>query len=211
MSDTETPTTRTTSQSSTGTATTAEQTRVDNQKDTEAVPKLKSDDSSDYEIWRDLMRWWRMLTRIPKDRQAPHVILHGIHVRSIQQLVREIKYEKARTDNGLDILLQKLDKHFLPNNFTRRLQLFTDFKTMYKTDSMNWSEYIKKMNSLRAEMTSQDMVMNDEFYCYALLEGTKLETAMRLSVESIARNMSADRKLTVHGVEDAILRLKSEE
>ncbi len=34
---------------------------------------------------------------------------------------------------------------------------------------------------------------------------------MRLSVESIARNSSAERKLTVHGIEDAILRLKSEE
>ncbi len=49
-----------------------------NLRDTEPVPKLKSDESSDYEIWRDLMRWWRMLTSIPKDTQAPHVILHGI-------------------------------------------------------------------------------------------------------------------------------------
>ncbi len=136
-----------------------------NLRDTEPVPKLKSDESSDYEIWRDLMRWWRMLTRIPKDRQAPHVILHGIQVRSIQQLVREIRYDEARTENGLDILLEKLDKHFLPNNFTRRLQLFTDFKAMYKTESMSWSDYIKKMNSLRAELKTQDMLVNDEFLC----------------------------------------------
>ncbi len=34
---------------------------------------------------------------------------------------------------------------------------------------------------------------------------------MRLSVESIARNTCADQELTVHGVEDAILRRKSEE
>ncbi len=55
------------------------------------------------------------------------------------------------------------------------------------------------------------MLMNDEFFCYALLERIKLDTAMRLSVESIARNSSAERKLTVHGVEDAILRLKTDD
>ena len=76
---------------------------------------------------------------------------------------------------------------------------------------MAWSEYIQQMKEIRIELQTQDMTMNDEMFIFALLEGTKLDTAMRLSVESIASDSIIERKLTVHGVEDAILRLKSDE
>ncbi len=44
-----------------------------------------------------------------------------------------------------------------------------------------------------------------------MLAGTKLDTGMRMNVENMARNNSNEKKLTVQGVEDAILRLKTED
>ncbi len=67
------------------------------------------------------------------------------------------------------------------------------------------------MRTVRAEMSAQNMVMNDDMYCYALLSGANLTSAMRLNVEGIARNTNVDREVTVEGLEDAILRMKSDE
>ena len=210
MSDTETPTTRDV-QNAPNASTTTNSWSSREEKNSCEVPKLRSDDTEEYEIWRDHIRWWQMLTKIPKNRQAPHVILNAIHVRSVHKIVRSISHQQAETEEGLNIVLEKLDKHFLPYNFARKMQLFSKFKHLNKTDTMTWSEYIQKMKEIRMELQTQDMEMNDEMFIFAMLEGTKLDTAMRLSVESIARDSSNERKLTVHGVEDAILRLKSDE
>ena len=175
------------------------------------VPKLKSDCTEEYEISRDHIRWSQMLTKIPNNRQAPHVILNAIRVRSVHNIVRSISHEPAETENGLNNVLEKLDKCCLPCNLARKSRPFTKFKNLNKTESMTWSEYIQKMKEIRIELQAHDMIMNDELFIFAQLEGTKLDTAMRLSVESIERNSSNERKLTVLGVEDAILRLKNDE
>ncbi len=53
--------------------------------------------------------------------------------------------------------------------------------------------------------------MNDDMYCCALVSGANLSSAMRLNVEGIARNTKVDREITMEGLEDAILRMKSDE
>ena len=135
--------------------------------------------------------------------------MNAIQVKSAHQIVREISHAEAETET--DTVLEKLYKHFLLNNFSSRLQFWTDFKAMYKTDTITLSENVKKKKIPGTELKTQEMLMNDELFCYPLLEAAKLDTAMRLSVKAIATNNSADRRLAVHGVEDALLRLKSEE
>ncbi len=65
--------------------------------------------------------------------------------------------------------------------------MLMEFKDLVKTESMSWSDYVQNMKRLRAELASQEMTMSDELFCYAMLTGTKFETAMRISVEGIAR------------------------
>ena len=55
------------------------------------------------------------------------------------------------------------------------------------------------------------MRMNDELYCYALLEAANFPTSIRLNVEGIARNVDPNREITVAGLEGALLRMKTEE
>ena len=172
---------------------------------------MKSDQCDEYEIWRDKIKWWQLLTKVPKNRQAPHVIFNAIHVKSVYRVIREISHAEAETDEGIDIVLRKLGQHFMPNTFTRRWELWKEFKDLVKTESMFWSDYVQNMKRLRAELASQEMTMSDELFCYAMVTGTKLDTAMRISVERIARNSNTGRKLTVQGVEETILRMKTDD
>ena len=127
MSDSEeTPTTRDTTPSASATS----QRNIREQfctKNCEA-PKLKSDECSEYEVWRNHITWWQMLTRIPKYRQAPYVNLNANQVRSLHQMIQEISQAEAGTDERLDIVLKNLDRHFMPNTFTS-LQSWMEQKT----------------------------------------------------------------------------------
>ncbi len=133
------------------------------QRSTVDVPKLKSDNCEEYELWRNDVRWWQMLAKIPKNRQAPHLIINAIHVRSVHKIIREISHADAETDEGIDILLRNLDKHFMPNTFNRSWELCMEFRDLVKTEAHSWSEYVQKMKQLRAELAHQEMTMSNEF------------------------------------------------
>ncbi len=61
-----------------------------------------------------------MLTKNPKNRQAPHVIPNSIIVRSVHRIIREISHADAGTDEGIDIVSRKLDQDFMSKTFDTR-------------------------------------------------------------------------------------------
>ncbi len=85
------------------------------------------------------------------------------------------------------------------------------FRDKRKTNELTWDDYVQGVRTFRAEMSAQNMTMNDDMYCYTLLSGANLTRAMRVNVRGIARNTNVDRKITVEGLEDAILQMKSDE
>ncbi len=70
-------------------------------------------------------------------------------------------------------------------------------------------EYIKVLKRLRSDLKNHKMVISDELFCIAILTGTNLDANNKLNVEGVARNSDPNHKLTVRGLEDALLTLKS--
>ncbi len=64
---------------------------------------------------------------------------------------------------------------------------------------------------MRAELHHQGLVNPDDLYCIALINGSKLDPATKLNVESMARNASGDNTLTIKTTEEALLRMKGVE
>ncbi len=75
---------------------------------------------------------------------------------------------------------------------------------------MTWMENVKKMKRLRAEMFQQKLEINEDLFCIALINGSKLDAGKKLTVENMPRNVTQDKSLTVKGTEDAILRMRGE-
>ena len=98
------------------------------------------------------MRWWLRLTRIPKDRQVPHIIVNGLLHEDLQKIACQVDVDVAETEEGVKILLQKLDKHFLLNTSVRKLELWKRFTGKRKTNDMTWDRYVQGIMKLRAEM-----------------------------------------------------------
>ncbi len=178
-----------------------------NQSSEKDTPKLKTTNGEEYEIWRKNIQRWCRLTKMPKTRQAPHNIMKCLHHKELQQITQEVSIEDAETEQGLQLVFQKLDKHFLPNTLIRKLETRRNFRDMRKTDDKTWSAFVKGMTKFRVDMESQKMRTNDEMYCFALLEAANLNTSIRLNVEGISRNVDPNREINLVGLEDALLKL----
>ena len=110
--DSEQTTSRVANQTNALDGTTITSCRHSNDKD---PPKLRSKDGEEYEIWRKNIQWWSRLAKKPIARQAPHIIINSLHNTELKQIAQEISIEDAEREQGLGLLLQKIDKHFLPN------------------------------------------------------------------------------------------------
>ena len=55
------------------------------------------------------------------------------------------------------------------------------------------------------------LVIQGDWYSIALINGSKLDPVTKLKIESVAKNASGDKTLTVKSSEEAILRMKGAE
>ncbi len=139
----------------------------------------------EYRRWKRDVDLWMELTKIEKPKQASHIILSGIQNAEIKDVVATIPKSRHTTDNGMMILLQTMDKHFMPNTFARKIEVWGNLIKTEKTDKNTWTEFIRKMRKWRTEMLSLDLNFPEDLSCIAFLYATKLDTSMKVQVEVI--------------------------
>ena len=173
------------------------------------VPKLTSSKTEEYERWKRSLRWWASVTKIEKGAQATQIILNALLDSEVHEVALNMDPAKANVTEGLDNLIATLDAHFKPNTFIRKLSVWDALKKHEKKEDKSWLEYIKVFKRLRADLNYHKLEISDELFCIVILTGTNLDPNNRLNVEGVARNSDTNHKLTVKGLEDALLRLKS--
>ncbi len=94
---------------------------------------------------------WIELTKIEKSRQASHNILYGIQQAEIKDVVSAIPKERRTTDEGMTVLIQVLDKHFMKNTFSRKIAVWANLVKTEKSEANTWTEFIRKMRRWRTE------------------------------------------------------------
>ena len=173
------------------------------------VPKLKSDD---YTRWKKNIVWWSTtLTKIENSNRAPHIILSAIYDPEVHDVATNTNHEDAECEDGVQNLLNLLDDHFRPNTFIRKTKLWRTFRRCEKNPETSWNEYTKKMKRLKADLLHQNLVISDDLFCIALIDGSNLDANCKLNVESVARCAEPTNRLTIKNTEEAILRMRSTE
>ncbi len=66
---------------------------------------------------------------MPADRQAAHVIRHGIVDEEVSELAHELSDEQVNAADGVGTLIRTLDEHFMSN---AESQLIKFWRTMRK-------------------------------------------------------------------------------
>ena len=112
------------------------------------IPKLRSNSLDDYRRWKRDVDLWMELTKIEKSKQASHIILSGIEVEvevEVKDVVSTIEKSSHTTDNGMTVLLQVLDKHFMPNTFSRKIEVWKNLIKTGKTENTTWTELTRRI------------------------------------------------------------------
>ena len=172
------------------------------------VPKLRSVKCDDYAKWRIGITCWARLTKMERGNQAPHVILNCIVDPEVYDVAISMRQEVAEADNGIQNVLEVLDDYFKPNTFIRKLGLWHQFRKCEKTESIIWHTYKKRMEKLRSDLIGQGLIINDELYCLALIDASKLDANQEMNKENSAKNANSAHVLTVNDTEEALLRKK---
>ena len=134
------------------------------------TPRLGN--NTNYATWReDLLRWSSITTVSPSARALTiHFFLEGKAKVASDQIPRA----QLETKEGLEILLNALDKIFLPQKEYRMYKLFIEMKRIYRKPDEKIHDYITKYDQLHTNYQQLNGAINDTNAAYWLLESCRL-------------------------------------
>ena len=102
-------------------------------------------DEDDYARWRKKAEVWSELTSLPEKKQGLAGLLALQGKAGIQG--HNIPKELLKANNGLQILLEKLDEVYMPGMFDRQLGSFTDYYNCRRKPDQKISEFIPEYHA----------------------------------------------------------------
>ena len=118
-----------------------------------------------------------------------------------KEAVHSLKPDDLNVDEGLDLVIAKLDEVFLKDKNTRAYLKFQEFYGYKRLSGETIDAYIVKFEQLYQDLTEFNMVVPSEIKACFLLMGCNISD----DVEKLARATSAD--LTYDNVKDQIKKI----
>ncbi|KAK4305604.1 hypothetical protein Pmani_022572 [Petrolisthes manimaculis] len=96
-----------------------------------------------YDRWKQELKAWKFVTNIGKKKQAMAVALsfpEGSEVRS--KIFEEVNIDELMNDDGMNVLLQHLDKWYQKDEMSAAYDAWTRFDTFTKVNEDAMEKYI---------------------------------------------------------------------
>ena len=78
-------------------------------------PPILNSDGSGYMAWKKDTNIWCQITKVPVNIRAFHIYLHGIQrPGKAKQVASQLSEDRLKSSDGVKILMEALDKAFLP-------------------------------------------------------------------------------------------------
>jgi len=138
----------------------------------------------DYEDWKEDVVVWCSQTDVPKNNQALAIFLKlrgdakdAASALALSEIVR---------DDGVDVLLKKLDKFFRCKKTMRRVSVLDELFKLYRKDRCSVSKFIDSFHRVYMKVTEQDIYLSDSVLASLLLSSCRLsEGDMQLVIASV--------------------------
>ena len=137
-----------------------------------------------YERYRIELEAWREITDLEKEKQGIAIALTlpeedetGIR----EKVFDELTIAKLKAENGLDLLLQFMDRKLKKDDLADSWEKFNDFEE-YKRTEQSIAEYISKFDQKYKKMVKKGMTLPAEILAFMLLKRANLSNEERLLV-----------------------------
>ena len=138
-----------------------------------------------FEIYRKEILAWGELTDLPKSKQGIVVALslpenHETHIR--ERVFDQIPLKDLKTDDGLIILLNVLDKHCGKDELVDSLEKFEDFESFEREDGQSILNFISMFDFKYKSIERKNMKLAPEVLAFRLLKKANLTRAEKLLI-----------------------------
>ena len=149
-------------------------------------PILK--DIESYEQWKEDVLMWKEITDLGVKKQAlaVHLTLKG----PAKEVANQVSTEDKKKENGLEILIKKLDEAFLKEPERRKFMAYQDFEECVRKEGMSICDFMREFDTKYFKMREKKMELPDEVLAFRLVKNCKLTEVQRDQVMASTKPLS---------------------
>ena len=156
------------------------------------LPKLKVESS--YTEWKSELLMWTVVCGYFKKEQRIIVLLQSLcQNQKVKKVISTIALTDLNKDDGLNVLLDKLNEFFKTEQTQYLYYTCTKFNNFSRSEEMDINEYVIEFEYLNDQMLKFELKLPDKLLCLKLLDGASLNTnqmQMTLSITSALKYRS---------------------
>ena len=139
-------------------------------------PLILSDEKG-YDIWRNEISMWQLVIDLDQKKQALAVTL-CLNGRA-REAALEIKAEELNTNDGMKILLTKLDSVFQKDSIDLAYEAYTLFEECKRHESTSITNHIVEVEGKYDQIKKYKMVLPEPVLAFKLLDSAGLSQKER--------------------------------
>ena len=162
--------------------------------------------SKSYELYKLQLLAWREVTDICKTKQGIVIALSLSENEEFQikeKVFNQVSLDDLKKEDGLDILIQFLDKHLKKDDLTDSIEKFEEFDDCQRAEGQSITEFIDSFDSKYRRIEKLNMKMPSEILAIKLIRKANISREEKLLVLT---GLDFERRETLY--EDAKKSLK---
>ena len=154
--------------------------------------------------WREYKKEidvWSSLTSLPKEKHGPALwmALKG----KAKDAVKEMEIKDIKVDNGLEVMIEKLDALFKTDENQAAYLAYRDFENLLRPPEMSFQEFVIKFEASNGEIKRYQMVLPDGVLAYRFLHSANLKDEeiklCRATISSFTYDEMKRKVLSLYG------------
>ena len=141
------------------------------------IPILDEEDEAGYDSWKIRVKKWSKVTKEKKSNQGNLLFLTLDPKGKAFMVAQHISEELLETTQGVQALLDELDKLFIPDKLRHRVDLYDKYGDLRRQDDESVIDHIQEFNKTFLEFRKLSITLpyDDTFVALDLLKSCKLQ------------------------------------
>ena len=156
-----------------------------------APPVFNPDEGDAYENWKVDVNVWQLFTKDEKKRQGPAVYLS---LKGARNAVCALKPAELAEDDGIEKIIETLDKVFQSDESTRAYHAFKEYVEYRRSSGVNYSNFIIDYDKRYREIQKYKMELPTGAQAYFMLQAANLPADLEKLARATAKLEYEDMK-----------------
>ena len=149
------------------------------------------DNNIPYRSWKNKLQMWTLVCGVEKKEQGIIVLLQSLcNNKKAEKTVSNLTATELRNDNGLNLLLTKLDRAFQSEDIDDAYNTYLKFSYMKSQSDTSMNNYVIEFENLYHSMENQNMKLPDKVLAFKLLDGASVSENQRQMCLTLANDLT---------------------